>query len=272
MKDENRKEKIERLMRIREKISETSISSTVSKDQIYRSLSEENDSSQKNINIQEEAAESIKKTSEQWQKIYNDEYIKKVLGKMAELDEKAIKELKGADNQISFIDLISREGAKDIELPLLHESIHMANFERCENKRKITYSTDFSKYEEEVKEFMDYVALAKEAEEFSLICIKRVENTIRYYKMQKGFPRDMHSITMTGNDNLKEIYESLKITYGPEFKHGHKHEMINGYSLLPTIGDNIIIEIDSNELTDKNWIYEEVHMKEEIVDEPQKNK
>lgn len=151
----------------------------------------------------------------------------------------------------------------------LHEIMHNLAF--LEGNREITYSTDYDKYDEEVKDFMDYVALTKESEEFAFICVRRDDNTIRYYKMREGSPIDMHSITMTGNDNLKEIYESLKVAYGPEFKHGHKHEMINGWSLLPVIGDNVIIDIDSNEPTDKNWIYEEVHQKPAIVDEPQQS-
>lgn len=44
--------------------------------------------------------------------------------------------------------------------------------------------------------------------------------------------------------------------------------MMRGWSLLPTIGEKIMLEIDSDDLEDKNWIYKETHNRLTVVEEP----
>ena len=83
--------------------------------------------------------------------------------------------------------------------------------------------------------------------------------------LNEGIPLDRYEITMTRCDNLKEIYETLKVSFGPDFAFGDKHEMFGGWSLLPTIGDNIMLEFNSDNQVDRNWIYDEIHNRPPMI-------
>lgn len=214
MKDENRKEIIERLMGLREKIQDSSlINTTISGDTALKSL----------------------------------------------------------------IDRVN--GEKELDLTLLHEIIHSQAFagtskesSQQQNTSKASiFSTDYDRYNEQLKDFLDYVALTKEVDDFAFIKVKREENSISYARVKEGCIVDRHEIPMTNDSNLKELYEELKHAYGSEFVYGCKHEMMNGWSLQPIIADKVIMEFSSYKLSDRNWIYEEVHNRPpRIIDEPKK--
>lgn len=157
------------------------------------------------------------------------------------------------------------------KINFLHEISHIISFDTSNKVHDtIFYSIDYEKYNEEVKDFMDYIAMLQETEDFAVIKVNRSGNKIMYSRYQKGMPVYSNKISMVSSVDLKALYETLKVVYGEQFVPGSKHEMMNGWSLLPTIADKIILEIDSDNQLDRNWIYQEVHNKPVIVDEPRK--
>lgn len=145
---------------------------------------------------------------------------------------------------------------------LLHEIIH-SKLQTCEEP---TFSTDYDKYNEQLKDFIDYIVLAKEILDVTCISVTRDGNVIRYGRLNHGIPVDRHEIIMTNDNNLKEIYDTLKEYFLGSFVPGWEHEFCGGYSLLPVVFDKIMIKISSQEEADANWIYEEVHSKPTIID------
>ena len=215
-------------------------------------------------------------------KVTNDDYIKELLDKVTETD-KGFFVKQQTDNEIADGECFTREGNREAngsDSLLLHEVVHAIDFEKgtdvlTVDSRNVTnvhteqaFSTDYDKYNEQVKNFLDYVALTKEVSDFAFISVKRINNVIRYSRYKQGLPVDRNEITMVSSGDLRALYETLKISYGAEFVPGSKHEMMHGWSLLPTIGEKIMLEIDSDDLEDRNWIYKETHNRLTVVEEP----
>lgn len=156
---------------------------------------------------------------------------------------------------------------------LLHEILHSIDFGDYEqhSSQEETFSDDEVQYDEQLKQFLEYITLNKEFGDFTYIRIKREGNIISYSRLNQGFALDNHKIIMTKSDNLQELYKMLKVTFGPDFVFGSKHEMMGGWSLLPSIGSKLMLEISSDDYNDRNWIYDEIHNREpRIIDEPKK--
>lgn len=161
----------------------------------------------------------------------------------------------------------------DEEQSFLHEILHSVDFGEYDQRmsQEETFSDDVVQYDEQLKYFLEYITLNKEFGDFTYIRIKREGNIISYSRLNKGLALDNHKIIMTKSDNLQELYRMLKVTFGPDFVFGSKHEMIEGWSLLPSIGSKIMLEISSDDSEDNKWIYDEIHNKEpRIIDEPKK--
>lgn len=159
------------------------------------------------------------------------------------------------------------------EQSFLHEILHSVDFGEYDKRmsQEETFSDDEVQYDEQLKEFLEYITLNKEFGDLTYIRIKREGNIISYSRLTMGFALDDHKIIMTKSDNLYELYRMLKVTFGPDFVFGSKHEMMGGWSLLPSIGSKLILEISSDDLEDNKWIYDEIHNREpRIIDEPKK--
>lgn len=129
------------------------------------------------------------------------------------------------------------------------------------------FSDDLESYKEDVQRFIDYVKFCTFLEDFTYIFLERRESKIIYGKMQKGIKTDKCIINMVSAADLQEIYHLLKIEFASDFHKGSKHTFGMGWTLLPTIGENVIIDIDSDNHEDRNWFYEEKDSRE-IIDMP----
>lgn len=187
-------------------------------------------------------------------------------------DEKEINEI--LEKVTALEREISEEQERLESANFLHEMNHIISFDTLNKVHEtidaISYSDDYEKYNEEVKDFMDYIAMLQVTEDFAVIKVNRSGNKITYSRYQQGMPVYSNKISMVSSLDLKTLYETLKVAYGEQFVPGCKHEMMNGWSLLPTIADKIILEIDSDNQLDRNWIYQEAHNKPVTVDEPRK--
>ncbi len=245
-------------------------------DKIFKSLLEGYEGkSIEDITKDKQIAEMIAKINKQFSKIWDDEFVNELRSKFTWDVTKELRDKKRDTDCIEF----REKNADYVDISTLsHEYIHMPSFveNKGDNKQKnaieeIADSTDYVEYSEQMKDFMDYVAITKEIEEIAFIKVTRIGNVIGYGRLKEGSQVDHHEIKMSNEASLKELYETLKITYGPEFCPGSKHEMMGGWSILPTIGDNIMLEISSKEATDSEWIYEEIHNRApQIVEEPKK--
>ena len=106
---------------------------------------------------------------------------------------------------------------------------------------------------QEYEAFLKYIKSRVEADEISILYITRENDYIHYGK-----------IKMTDENSLKTLYELLKTEFSSLFSYGSKHTFGMGWSLYPTISDNILIEIESNSSADEIWFYEEVQKNREI--------
>lgn len=262
-----------------EKINLAILSELTSGDHVFKSLMEGYEAKKENqraANAQEgKISESHQRMNEAWDKMFHDERLKELLGKQVEAEKTLFGPLK--INRVAREDNREADGSDPL---LLHEIAHTIDFEKdavapTVDSRNVTnvhteqtFSTDYDKYNEQVENFLDYIAMIKEVEDFAVIRVKRINNVIRYSRYKQGMPVDRNEITMVSSVDLRALYETLKISYGAEFVPGSKHEMMRGWSLLPTIGEKIMLEIDSDNLEDKKWIYNEAHNQLTVVEEP----
>lgn len=188
-------------------------------------------------------------------------------------DDGYIRELLERFNDIVFSEKLSGQEVDSEEPMILHEIIHNIDFgneEQSINQQE-NFSDDESLYSEQIKALLEYITLIKEFGDSTYIRIKREGNIISYSRINKGFSLDKHEINMISPDNLIKIYEMLKVSFGSDFVFGSKHDMFEGWSLLPIIGDKIILDISSDDFADNNWIYDEIHNRPPmIIDEPKK--
>lgn len=120
-----------------------------------------------------------------------------------------------------------------------------------------SFSQDIEIYKDDVKRLINYLKVFMRQKEFSLIYIKRSGTQIKYGRKKLGIPQDEHTIEMTSQNDLQRIYNQIKLVFADCFVKGSKHEFSNGLSLLPSLGKNIILEIDSDNAYDQNWFSEE---------------
>lgn len=150
-------------------------------------------------------------------KATNDDYIKELLDKVTETD-KGFFVKQQTENEIAEAECFTREGNREANstyLQSLHERFHSIDFGKVPNMpEQQKYSSDYDKYNEQVQNFLDYVALTKEVSDFAFISVKRINNVIRYSRYKQGLPVDRNEITMVSSGDLRALYETLKISYG----------------------------------------------------------
>lgn len=121
----------------------------------------------------------------------------------------------------------------------------------------INYSTDINKFNNDCSKLIKFIKETISDNNFHALYIQRKKNIIIYGKYIQGIKANMDIIEMISNEDLKNIYELLKIEFLPYFVSGCKHTFAVGWSLRPKIGENIIINIYSDIPSDSNWFYEE---------------
>ncbi len=175
------------------------------------------------------------------------------LKRIQEIDEK------GIDSNDTFLDK-SLEEYKEITniLKSFNSSIQNESF-----------SGDLNKFNKDCSEFIEYIKKCGESSEISVLYMLRMENVIHYGKFNHGVRMDKNAIEMMGDEDLRKLYLLVQSEFVSDFVDGYKHTIGEGWSLNPTIGENVMIDISSDNSSDKNWFYEESHkeQKKQIIKE-----
>lgn len=129
-----------------------------------------------------------------------------------------------------------------------------------------SFSSDLNKFNKDCSEFIEYIRKCIEDNESSILYMLRKGNVIHYGKFEHGVRTAKNVIEMISNQDLRNLYILMQTEFASDFEDGYHHTLY-GWSLNPTIGENIIIDIDSDNFYDQNWFYEESH-KEQEVSEP----
>lgn len=122
-----------------------------------------------------------------------------------------------------------------------------------------TFSSDLDKFNIDCLTFINYVKQCKQTDEFFVLYLSRVGNVIKCGKYDHGTQIDLDKIKMVSDNDLKKIYDLLQNEFPNDFVDGCKHTFGQGWTLNPSIGENIWIDIKSDNLNDQNWFYEESH-------------
>lgn len=117
-------------------------------------------------------------------------------------------------------------------------------------------------YASEVNNLVSYLNDIVLNEDVHVLFIHRDNAEIKYGEFNKGFKDLKGIIHMQREDDLKSVYCLIQNEFGENFKRGSKHTFGKGWSLLASISENVLVDIDSNRSSDSNWIFEECHINE----------
>lgn len=184
-------------------------------------------------------------------------YFKSQEKQIKELLEKTSRELEELYREC----FTNKERKENSGVPWESRDAKSFNFQTKEEE----YSSDREKYKEDVKRFIDYVKICTLSKEVSILYLERHRNKISYGKMKKGLKTGNSIIDMISDADLQNIYQLLKMEFASSFQKGSKHTFGIGWSLLPVIGENVMIDIQSDANYDSKWIYEEKNT-EKIID------
>lgn len=119
--------------------------------------------------------------------------------------------------------------------------------------------------------FIEYVKkYTNDSEEFYALYILRRNNEIEYGRYEHGIRIKEDIIKIVTQNDLKVLYELLQTEFADSFCEGYKQTFGIGWSLVPQIGDNIMIDINSDNPIDKNWFFEESHKEQNNDYSPKK--
>ncbi len=76
---------------------------------------------------------------------------------------------------------------------------------------------------------------------------------------------------MISDEDLRLLYELIKKRFSSGFKLSFKHTFGEGWTLNPIINEKVMIDINSDNVYDRKWFYEESHI-DQRNDFPIKNK
>lgn len=142
------------------------------------------------------------------------------------------------------------------DLVELREYLNMLHGNRIKNV--VNYGDDEEKFQNDIKELLQYIhELMKD--EFHVIFLKRVQAGVYYGEYNKGSKLKKGIINLNNEDGLKRIFDSIQDEFQENFELGAEHNDMDGWSPLSTIGDNLVLKVESDEIYDKNWFYEYTH-------------
>lgn len=122
------------------------------------------------------------------------------------------------------------------------------------------FSKDLSKFNQDCIKLIEFIKqCAENSNDAYFLYLLRNQNFISYGRFEQGIRKKINIIQMVSNEDLKKIYNLLQTEFASDFIDGYKHTFGEGWSLNPTIGKNIMIDINSDNTFDSNWFYEEVH-------------
>lgn len=119
------------------------------------------------------------------------------------------------------------------------------------------YETDENKFKQELDKLINFLKNKVQNEEIAVLFIERIANTIMYGQFEKGFKSEASRFDLMNNDGLKGIYELIKVEFADTYEDGCTHSAVEGWNLLPALNGDVLLHIESQNLSDRNWIYEE---------------
>lgn len=126
------------------------------------------------------------------------------------------------------------------------------------------FSSDLVTFNEECTKLINYIKQCMEnPTEIYVLYIFRKGNLIDYGRCEQSTNNTGGTIKMVSNEDLRELYRLLQQEFSSNFNDGIKHTFGEGWSLIPIIGENVMINISSNNKFDLDWFYEEAHKKQE---------
>ncbi len=179
-----------------------------------------------------------------------------IFKKMQEIDEK------GVERNDPFLDKCIEDYKKVNDMT---KSIFS-------DRTDMSFSGDLNKFNEACVEFINFIKQCVDNVDDNKVYVLymlRNGNSIDYGKYEHGIRRKKDTIEMISNEDLRKLYELLQAEFASDFTDGWKHTFGEGWSLNPTIGENVMIDINSYNSYDKNWFYEESY-KEQKSDSPKK--
>ncbi len=104
-----------------------------------------------------------------------------------------------------------------------------------------------------------------------LFYLNRLCDSIEFGEMENGFKKKILNIPVIHMNTLKSIYEYISVQFADLFIPGSKHTFGYGWSLLPSIGKNIMIDFDSRDPHDRSWFYQETERHNKLKRDKNKN-
>ena len=129
----------------------------------------------------------------------------------------------------------------------------------------IKYSKDITKTKEEQDSFIKYVKLFVHNKIAAKLFLERRKNILKYGQIIEGEKKKTGTISMSSSSDLQKIYNLLKFEFFDSFKEGYANNIIDDLCLLPILGENLTIMLDSSNIEDKKWIHNEYNKTEEII-------
>ena len=126
------------------------------------------------------------------------------------------------------------------------------------------FSSDLDIFNEACTKFINYIKQCVEnPTEIYVLYIFRKGNLIDYGRCEQSTNNTGDTIKMVSNEDLRELYRLLQQEFSSNFNAGFKHTFGEFWSLIPIIGENVMINISSDNKFDLDWFYEEAHKKQE---------
>ena len=173
---------------------------------------------------------------------------KEILNNKEELDKKEINK--------SYLELLLEENKEMYKFGKDYESA---------KRKEITFSNDTKKFSEEIDKLIVLIRECLTKKDFSVLYIDRINNFINFGIYKQGFKHLISSIEMISENDLHNIYELLKKEFFSDFTFNFKHTFGYGWTLIPSIADKVLIEIDSDNLKDRNWFNDEIEYGNEEI-------
>lgn len=135
-----------------------------------------------------------------------------------------------------------------------------------EQLTRIEYAKNIVQLKEEQDLFIKYIKLFVNNNISVNLYLDRRKNILKYGQIDKGVKNEFDTINMNSSTDLQKIYDILKIEFFANFKEGYTTNIIDKLCLLPMLGENITIKIDSSNMEDQKWFYNEYARRKEVID------
>ena len=173
--------------------------------------------------------------------------------KVQEIDKKGIDK---NDPVVTFLKEYSEEYKKAVEM---FKSMYPDG-----DENNNIFSSDLVTFNEECTKLINYIKQCVEnPTEIYVLYIFRKGNLIDYGRCEQSTNNTGDTIKMVSNEDLRELYRLLQQEFSSSFNAGFKHTFGEFWSLIPIIGENVMINISSDNKFDLDWFYEEAHKKQE---------